>query len=114
MTKIKKDFGNYGCRSYSLHMLLMSGCGGDTESSSSGKATSAVSNEERHPQAQTQPTTNQATQQLLMLKTTVKLKLSFMRSLLRLQSRTLLTLQKTAFMTVLLSQNHYRLYDSGR
>ena len=57
----------------------------------------------QHPQAQTQPTTNQATQQLLMLKTTVKLKLSFMRSLLRLQSRTLLTLQKTAFMTVLLS-----------
>ena len=50
-----------------------------------------------------QPTTNQATQLLLMLKTTVKLKLSFMRSLLRLQSRTLLTLQKTAIMTVLLS-----------
>lgn len=83
--------------------FLMSGCGGDTESSSSEKATSQFQTKKQHPQVQTQPTTNQATQLLLMLKTTVKLKLSFMRSLLRLQSRTLLTLQKTAFMTVLLS-----------
>ena len=99
MTKIKKISAIMVAAVILCTCFLMSGCGGNTESSSSEKATSAVSNEE----AQTQPTTNQATQLLLMLKTTVKLKLSFMRSLLRLQSRTLLTLQKTVFMTVLLS-----------
>lgn len=103
MTKIKKISAIMVAAVILCTCFLISGCGGNTESSSSEKATSAVSNEEQHPQAQTQPTTNQATQQLLMLKTTVKSKLSFMRSLLRLQSRTLLTLQKTAFMTVLLS-----------
>ena len=74
MTKIKKISAIMVAAVILCTCFLMSGCGGNTESSSSEKATS-----------------------------TVKLKLSFMRNLLRLQSRTLLTLQKTAFMTVLLS-----------
>ena len=74
MTKIKKISAIMVAAVILCTCFLMSGCGGNTESSSSEKATSAV-----------------------------KLKLSFMRNLLRLQSRTLLTLQKTAFMTVLLS-----------
>lgn len=103
MTKIKKISAIMVAAVILCTCFLMSGCGGDTESSSSEKQLLQFQTKKQHQQAQTQPTTNQATQLLLMLKTTVKLKLSFMRSLLRLQSRTLLTLQKTVFMTVLLS-----------
>ena len=102
MTKIKKISAIMVAAVILCTCFLISGCGGDTESSSSEKATSAVSNEET-TSASTDTTDYKSSYTAIMLKTTVKLKLSFMRSLLRLQSRTLLTLQKTVFMTVLLS-----------
>ena len=46
MTKIKKISAIMVAAVILCTCFLMSGCGGDTESSSSGKATSAVSNEE--------------------------------------------------------------------
>ena len=103
MTKIKKISAIMVAAVILCTCFLMSGCGGDTESSSSEKATSAVS-KRRTTSASTDTTDYKSLYTATIdVKDYGKIEVELMRSLLRLQSRTSLTLQKTVFMTVLLS-----------